>query len=44
MKGMGYGNVWTPKPTPGVDSFSLRPISQLRTRDNARLFKRPWSK
>ena len=43
MKSMGYDNVWTPKQTEGVDSFSLRPISQLRGTKNDRLFKEPWT-
>ena len=43
MKSMGYDNVWTPKRSEGVDSFSLRPISQLRGTSNDRLFKEPWT-
>jgi hypothetical protein len=43
MKSMGYQNVWTPKWTEGVDSFSMRPISQLRGTQNDRLFKQPWT-
>mgnify|MGYP001811057928 CR=1 FL=1 len=43
MKNMGYKTVWTPKKTEGVDSFSMRPISQLRGNNNDRLFKEPWS-
>ncbi|GBF96386.1 hypothetical protein Rsub_09185 [Raphidocelis subcapitata] len=43
MKGMGYQNVFTPKWTEGVDSFSMRPISQLRGTNNDRLFKQPWT-
>jgi hypothetical protein len=43
MRNMGYGNVWTPKKVEGVDSFSMRPISQLRGTNNDRLFKEPWS-
>ena len=43
MKNMGYKNVWTPTRTEGVDSFSLRAISQLREGSNDRLFKEPWT-
>ncbi|KAI8464817.1 MAG: hypothetical protein J3K34DRAFT_439029 [Monoraphidium minutum] len=46
MKGMGYKDVWTPRKSEGVDSFSMRPVSQLRA-DGAlesRLFKEPWTK
>jgi hypothetical protein len=43
MRGMGYSNVWTPKYVSGVDSFSMRPISQLRGDSNDRLFKEPWT-
>lgn len=43
MKSMGYDNVWTPGYVEGVDSFSLRPISQLRGTNNDRLFKEPWT-
>jgi hypothetical protein len=44
MRSMGYAHVWTPKRTPGVDSFSLRPVSQLRGgARNERLFKQPWT-
>lgn len=43
MRSMGYAKVWTPKMTPGVDSFSMRPISQLRGTKNDRLFKFPWA-
>jgi hypothetical protein len=43
MRAMGYDNVWAPKMTEGVDSFSLRPISQERgAANNNRLFKAPW--
>jgi hypothetical protein len=43
MRSMGYGNVRTPQWTSGVDSFSMRPISQLRGTTNDRLFKQPWT-
>ncbi|KAI8462327.1 MAG: hypothetical protein J3K34DRAFT_194117 [Monoraphidium minutum] len=45
MKGMGYKDVWTPKMTEGVDSFSMRPVSQLRgdAKRSDRLFKEPWN-
>lgn len=42
MRGMGYGTVFTPKWTEGVDSFSMRPISQLRGTKNDRLFSEPF--
>lgn len=43
MRNMGYDNVWTPQKVEGVDSFSMRPISQLRSTSNARLFQEPWT-
>ena len=46
MRSMGYDNVWTPKRSEGVDSFSLRPISTQRGASGAtydRLFKEPWT-
>lgn len=45
MKNMGYDNVWIPQKVEGVDSFSLRPVSQLRASGKLadRLFKQPWS-
>jgi hypothetical protein len=42
MKNMGYDSVWTPGYVEGVDSFSLRPVSQLRT-TNQRLWQKPWA-
>lgn len=43
MKNMGYIHVRPPKWVGGVDSFSMRPISQLRGVRNDRLFKEPWT-
>lgn len=45
MRNMGYANVWAPSRVGGVDSWSLRPIAQLREggANAARLFKEPWT-
>lgn len=32
MKDMGYGDVWTPKMTPGIDSITLREAGSLRAK------------
>jgi hypothetical protein len=41
MRDAGYSGSWAPQRTAGVDSFSLRPVSQLRGANMDRLFKTP---
>lgn len=41
MRSMGYNNVWTPSWESGIDSYSLRPVSTLRSSKD--LLKEPWS-
>lgn len=42
MSSMGYKNVWAPKMTSGIDSFSLRSMANLRVAPSF-ANKKPWS-